>query len=95
VLDGRVHPRFLPDSDSLRLRNGVGIVTPQRVVFAISDSAVNFYEFALLFHDHLGCRDALFFDGSISSLYSAQLGRDDELRPLGPIIAVTRRIDAR
>jgi len=90
VIDGKLHPRFLPDSDSLRVRNGVGIVTPQRVVFAISDSSVNFYEFALLFRDYLHCRDALFLDGSISSLYSAQLQRDDELRPLGPIIGITR-----
>lgn len=90
VIDGQVHPRFVPGSDSLRVRNGVGIVTPQRVVFAISDSSVNFYEFALLFRDYLHCRDALFLDGSISSLYSAQLSRDDELKPLGPMFAITR-----
>ncbi|HEY4373579.1 MAG TPA: phosphodiester glycosidase family protein [Burkholderiales bacterium] len=90
LIDGQVHPRFLPDSDSLRVRNGVGIVAPQRVVFAISDGSVNFYEFALFFRDYLHCRDALFLDGSISSLYSAQLQRDDELKPMGPIIGVTQ-----
>lgn len=90
LIRGQVHPRFIPDSDSLRVRNGVGIVTPQRVAFAISEGAVNFYEFALLFRDYLHCRDALFLDGSISSLYAPQLQRDDELKPLGPIIAVTR-----
>lgn len=87
--DGEVHPRFLPDSASRLVRNGVGIVSPQRAVFAISDSPVNFYEFALFFRDHLHCRDALYLDGNISSLYSEQVGRDDELKPLGPIIAVT------
>lgn len=91
LIDGQVHPKFLPDSDSLRVRNGVGIVSAQRVAFAISDSSVNFHEFALLFRDYLHCRDALFLDGSISSLYSSQLGRDDELKPMGPIIAVTRK----
>lgn len=91
VIGGQLHPKFLPDSDSLRVRNGVGIVSPQRVAFAISDSSVNFYEFAVFFRDHLRCRDALFLDGSISSLYSAQQNRDDELKPMGPIIAVTSR----
>ncbi len=88
--DGEVHPRFLPDSNSRLVRNGVGIVSPQRAVFVISDSSVNFYEFALFFRDYLHCRDALYLDGNISSLYSEQLGRDDELKLLGPIIAVTR-----
>jgi uncharacterized protein YigE (DUF2233 family) len=92
LFDGQVHPRFLADSDSLRVRNGVGIVSPTRVVFAISDSSVNFYEFALLFRDGLGCRDALYFDGAISSLYSASLQRDDNLKPLGPIIGVVRQM---
>jgi len=88
--EGEIHPRFIASSDSLRVRNGVGIVSPLRVVFAISDAPVNFYEFALLFRDALGCRDALYFDGSISSLYSTQLDRNDNLKPLGPIIGVTR-----
>ncbi|MDB5805426.1 MAG: periplasmic protein-like protein [Betaproteobacteria bacterium] len=87
---GEIHPWFIPASESLRVRNGVGLLSPARVVFAISDSSVNFYEFALLFRDALGCRDALYLDGSISSLYSSQLGRNDNLKPLGPIIGVTR-----
>ncbi|HEX4326546.1 MAG TPA: phosphodiester glycosidase family protein [Burkholderiales bacterium] len=87
---GEIHPRFIPASDSLRVRNGVGLRSPSRAVFAISDSSVNFYEFAGLFRDALGCKEALYFDGSISSLYSAQLQRNDNLKPLGPIIGVTR-----
>jgi uncharacterized protein YigE (DUF2233 family) len=89
---GVVHPAFRPGSTSRLLRNGVGIVSPEVAVFAISDEPVNFYEFALLFRDTLGCRDALYFDGNISSLHSIQLGRSDALHPLGPIVGITQQV---
>ena len=91
---GKIHPRLIPDSDSLRVRNGVGLLSRMRVVFAISDSSVNFHEFALLFRDFLHCRDALYLDGSISSLYAPQLDREDNLRVMGPIIGVTAGVTA-
>ena len=58
-------------------------------IFAISDEPVTFYAFARLFRDGLGCANALFLDGSVSSLYAPELGRDDELTPLGPMIGVS------
>jgi uncharacterized protein YigE (DUF2233 family) len=88
VIDGRIHSAFNPDSQSRLFRNGVGVVTPQEVVFVISEEPVNFYEFALLFRDVLHCRNALFLDGTISSLYSAELKRDDRKMDLGPMIGV-------
>lgn len=90
LTDGKLHPAFRPDSDSRLLRNGVGIVSPRVAVFAISDAPVNFYEFALLFRDVLGCRDALYLDGNISSLRAEDLKRNDALHLLGPIIGVVR-----
>jgi uncharacterized protein YigE (DUF2233 family) len=90
LIGGKVHPAFRPDSDSRLLRNGVGLVSPQVAVFAISDAPVNFYEFALLFRDVLGCRDALYLDGNISSLRAEELKRNDALHLLGPIIGVVR-----
>jgi uncharacterized protein YigE (DUF2233 family) len=39
------------------------------VVFAVSEAPVNFHGFARLFRDELGCRDALFLDGTISQFY--------------------------
>jgi uncharacterized protein YigE (DUF2233 family) len=48
-------------------------------------------EFAHLFKDGLGSRDALFLDGSVSSLYAPSLGRADGLAPLGPIIGAMER----
>ena len=89
VRGGQVHPAFDAGSKSRLLRNGVGVASPQTVVFVISEDPVNFYEFATLFRDRLHCPDALYLDGTISSLHASALGRDDSRTDLGPIIAVT------
>lgn len=86
VIQGTLHPRFLPDSDSLNIRNGVGVSDDGRAVFAISNDRVNFHAFARLFRDQLGIKDALYLDGSISRLYAPGLGRQDGGFPMGPII---------
>ncbi len=91
VIDGRIHPGFSEDGTSRKLRNGVGVRQGHVVLFAISDTPVTFMEFAHLFKDGLGCRDALFLDGSVSSLYAPSLGRADGLAPLGPIIGAMER----
>ena len=89
VLDGKVHAAFQKSSESRLFRNGVSVRAPDRVVFAISEQPVTFHEFALLFRDELQCRDALFLDGTISSLFSERLRRNDRKMDLGPIIATT------
>ena len=71
VIDGALHPAFLPQSDSLQIRNGVGVAQDGKAVFAISLEPVRFHDFATLFRDRLGCANALFLDGSISSLFRA------------------------
>jgi len=87
VIGGKLHPKLLPDSDSLYVRNGVGVSEDgQRAVFAISDEAVNFHAFARFFRDALGLKDALYFDGNISRLYAPSLGRHDGGFPMGPIV---------
>jgi uncharacterized protein YigE (DUF2233 family) len=87
VIDGALHPRFLPDSDSVNIRNGVGVSPDgQTAFFAISGDAVNFDHFARLFRDALKVPNALFLDGSVSRLYAPDLGRDDIGFPMGPII---------
>ena len=83
-------PAFSPAGTSYKRRNGVGVVDGNQVVFAISEGAVRFYDFARLFRDGLGCKNALFLDGTISSLYSAGLARKDMGWPLGPIIAAVK-----
>jgi uncharacterized protein YigE (DUF2233 family) len=44
---------------------------------------------AVLFRDKLHCPDALFLDGTISSLYAPELKRSDSRGELGPMIGVT------
>ncbi|WP_426235977.1 phosphodiester glycosidase family protein [Pararhizobium sp. DWP1-1-3] len=92
VIDGAVHPAFLPKSDSLQIRNGVGVDRQGMAVFAVALEPVRFHDFATLFRDRLGCTNALFLDGSISSLFAPALARYDNTHPMGPIIAVTRKI---
>jgi uncharacterized protein YigE (DUF2233 family) len=92
VIDGKLHPRFLPDSDSLKIRNGVGVDGEGRVHMVISKVPVRFYDFATLFRDRLGCRNALYLDGSISSAFIADQNRDDRLFPMGPILSVSMPI---
>jgi uncharacterized protein YigE (DUF2233 family) len=92
VIEGDLHPRFLPDSDSRYRRNGVGVSADgRRAVFAISDGAVTFHEFARLFRDGLGLPNALYFDGSVSRLHAPGLGRDDIGLPVGPMVGLVGR----
>lgn len=93
VIDGQLHPRFLPDSDSYNYRNGVGVAEDGRAVFVISNDKVNFYSLARFFRDALGVRNALYFDGSISRLYAPELNRHDAGFPMGPMIGLVKARD--
>ena len=89
VIDGMMHPRFLADSSSRYIRNGVGTSADGKtVVFAISRSAVTFHTFASLFRAGLNLPNALYFDGNISRLYAPQLERRDAGFAMGPIVGV-------
>ena len=89
VIDGALHPRFLPNSTSRFVRNGVGTTdSGDRAIFAISSQPVTFYEFARFFRDGLGLPLALYFDGNVSQMHAPGLGRSDDGRAMGPIVAV-------
>ncbi|KIT15485.1 phosphodiester glycosidase family protein [Jannaschia aquimarina] len=92
VIDGDLHPRFIPDSPYTAVRNGVG-ATPdgERVHFVISEGPVPFHDLATLFRDRLGVRDALYLDGRVSKLHAPVMGRSDRGLPMGPIVAVRPR----
>ncbi|MDE2595319.1 MAG: phosphodiester glycosidase family protein [Sphingomonadales bacterium] len=93
VIDGKLHPDFASDGDSRYVRNGVGIGPDGRALFAISAKPVSFGKLARLFRDRLKCRNALYFDGFVSSLWDPAQARRDEGPPLGPLVVVelTRR----
>lgn len=89
VINGKLHPRFVPDSDSFKIRNGVGVDAEGRVHLVVSRSPVRFYDFARLFRDRLKSPNALYLDGTVSSLFDAATKRRDRLFPMGPIVSVS------
>lgn len=89
VIGGELHPRFLENSTSRYIRNGVGTSADgARVVFAMSRNTVNFHSFGRLFQAHLDLPNALYFDGNISRFYAPTLNRDDAGFRMGPIVGV-------
>ena len=88
---GVVHPLFNPNSKNLLFRNGVGVPSAHEVIFAISEEIVSFHEMATLFRDVLKCPDALFLDGTVSSLFAPPMKRSDKKMDLGPMIGVTTK----
>ena len=90
VIDGELHPRFLKDSTSRYVRNGVGTSADgSRAIFVISDAPVTFHTFGSLFRDLLKLPNALYLDGNISRLRAPDLARNDVgFGALGPIIGV-------
>jgi uncharacterized protein YigE (DUF2233 family) len=90
VVNGVIHPKFSETGVSKKVRNGVGMVNDHKAVFAISEDAVNFHQFAKLFRDGLACSNALFFDGTVSALFSPELGRYSNFVPLGPMVGAVK-----
>ncbi|VTX93181.1 phosphodiester glycosidase family protein [Acinetobacter ursingii] len=87
IIDGKINPKFLADSDSLKIRNGVGI-KDNTLYFVITRHRVNFYQFAQFFKDELNIDNALYLDGSISSLYLPKIYREDHRYRLGPMLGL-------
>jgi uncharacterized protein YigE (DUF2233 family) len=90
VIDGALHPRISDNGASLNIRNGVGVSAPDTAWFAISEEPVSFGRFARFFRDRLGCPNALFLDGTVSSLWDRPAERQDPNPALGPMVMVFR-----
>jgi uncharacterized protein YigE (DUF2233 family) len=91
VIDGALHPAIQANGDSLHIRNAVGVADENIAWFVISDGPVSFGRLARLLRDGLGCRNALYFDGAVSSLWDRPAGRQDARAELGPMVAVFAR----
>jgi uncharacterized protein YigE (DUF2233 family) len=74
VVDGEVNANFVEASESRKWRSGVCVPAEGRVAFAVSETPVTFHAFASLFRDGLGCRDALYLDGTLSRIWTAADG---------------------
>ncbi|MEC7120702.1 MAG: phosphodiester glycosidase family protein [Pseudomonadota bacterium] len=88
LINGEIHAAFQPHSTSRKIRNAVGQLDDQRLVLVISEAPINFYDFALFFREILGVKNALYLDGSISSLYDAHSRRMDWRDDLGVMLGV-------
>jgi uncharacterized protein YigE (DUF2233 family) len=85
VIGNKLHPKLGHDGSSRLIRNGVG-TRAGKALFAISEDPVSLGKFARFFRDSLKTPEALYFDGSVSSLWDPANGRQDSHSPLGPII---------
>lgn len=92
-----INSKFNKSSTNKYTRNGVGLISNTRAVFAITKGNVNFYEFSEFFLNELNCDSAIYFDGAISSLYLPLKNINDQLKysnqqnvKLGPIIGITQ-----
>lgn len=71
VIDGAIHPAFTVGSTNLNIRNGVGILPNNELIFGMTKTGINFYDFANYFKK-LGCKNALYLDGFVSRTYLPQ-----------------------
>ncbi|WP_157217105.1 phosphodiester glycosidase family protein [Flavisphingomonas formosensis] len=90
LADGALHPAISANGPSRLIRNAVGIAGT-KAFFVISETPVSFGRLARFFRDHLGCRDALYLYGTVSSLWSTDLARQDKRSDLGTFLVVLRR----
>ena len=91
VIDSRLHPDIQDNGPSLHIRNGVGVDSADTAWFVISGDAVSFGRIARFFRDVMHCPNALYLDGSVSSLWDRPAGRRDTNRELGPMVAIFER----
>ena len=91
VINDRINGVFTQGSANLNIRNGVGVMSDSRVVFAISLEPCNFYDFAALFRDQFGCHNALYLDGAISQMYLWNTENGPFYGNLGPMLSVSGR----
>jgi uncharacterized protein YigE (DUF2233 family) len=88
IIDGQIHSAFKEGSTNLNIRNGVGILPDNKIIFAMSKKEINFYDFATYFK-RLGCKDALYLDGLVSRTYLPEQNWTQTDGNFGVIIGVT------
>lgn len=90
VWEGEINQNFKAESGSVHMRNAVGVMSAQHAAFVITEQPVNFYVLADFFKNTLHIKNALYLDGSISSIYLPEMQRNDAARLLGPMIGVVQ-----
>lgn len=88
LIHGKINPIFKKDSKNTNIRNGVGILKNGNIVFIMSKTEVNFYNFASVFKN-AGCEKALYLDGYVSRTYYPEKKWIQEDGNFGVMIGVT------
>ncbi|MBS0409454.1 MAG: phosphodiester glycosidase family protein [Proteobacteria bacterium] len=87
VRAGVLHPAIAENGASLTVRDAVG-VAGRGAYFVLSDAPVSFGRLARFMRDDLGCRDVLYLDGHVASLWAPALRRQDARAGLGTFVVV-------
>lgn len=90
IIDGKIHSAFKEGSTNVNIRNGVGILPDNKIVFAMSKTEINFYDFAKYFKS-LGCKNALYLDGFVSRTYLPEKKWTQTDGNFGVMIGVTEK----
>jgi uncharacterized protein YigE (DUF2233 family) len=88
LIDGKINAEFTKGSTNVNIRNGVGILPNNKVIFTISKDYVNFYDFAEYFKLK-GCTQALYLDGAISAMYLPEKNWEQLDGDFGVMIGIT------
>jgi uncharacterized protein YigE (DUF2233 family) len=88
LFDGEIHPACKKNSPYTAVRNGVGILPGNEVLFVLTATDVSFYQFMNYFKSS-GCKDALFFDGNVSLAYLPEKNWINDGGAFGVMVGVT------
>ena len=88
--NSEVNPLFKPDSTNRTIRNAVCTLSEHEIALVRSQQPISFYDFAQQLRDKVGCRDALYLDGTISQLFPYD--NDNLESNYGAMIGATKSI---
>ncbi len=91
VIDGAIHSVLKKGSLNLNIRNGVGILPNNNILFVMSKTKLNFYDFANYFKTK-GCKYALYLDGFVSRVYLPEKKWEQLDGDFGVMIGVTSKV---
>jgi uncharacterized protein YigE (DUF2233 family) len=88
VINGEINKVFKKGAASRNIRNGVGILPGNKILFAIAERKTSFYDFAAFFKKS-GSNNALYLDGVVSRMYLPEKNWKQSGGKFGVIIGVT------
>lgn len=89
LIDNKIHKAFKQGSSYVNIRNGVGILPYNKVLFVMSKKEVNLYDFTNYFFD-AACKNALYLDAFVSRTYLPDKNWVQTDGNFGVIIGVTK-----